>query len=908
MKKKTKQEVQTSAYPESDMEHMIELIDLVLREQVGESMADRMQRIRRLAIERRSGLPDAEARLLKELHRLNNSQLKDVIRWLSMFFDLANAVEDRKRIDVLKARDDAALTNGIPRNESISSAITELSRQGMPASEVQRWLDRLWIEPVFTAHPSEAKRRTTRQLLKTVRDLIPKLSQADNCTVERELLANLTVLWQSDLVRADRPPVMSEVSRGLHFASTLWEVVPQIYSELRQSLHKAYPHHHFEIPVFLTFASWIGGDRDGHPFVTSDITRKTFIRLRRAALEGHIKLCRKLQKAIVMSNKQVPSDPNLVGRLTNCSNRFQELQPLLELLSSQETYRKYLRMIEFRLQKTLDSIDCASLEKGAYESFDQFNEDLKAFKESMITNRGSRVHEQFLQPWMDLVETFRFHFASLDIRQNSEVHKKCVLEVLSLQDDQQTVSSDSLSSVFAERKPLPIELEKLTEESQEVYHTFQLLVDEFDLWGGDHIGGYIISMTHSVQDILTVLWLWRTAWVNKHGSEKNLPILPIIPLFETIEDLRNSAEILEDLFGNQDYQDYLGKSPTTEQIVMVGYSDSTKDGGYLTACWELYQCQVRLVEIARKHHIDLTFFHGRGGALGRGGGPAARAVRSLPQSAVAGRLRVTEQGEVLSERYDDPVIAHRHMEQMVNATLLVSAIPDKNPEPSWIDAMEYLSNESYAKYRKLVEHPAFLEYFDLATPISEIESFPIGSRPARRQKRKTLADLRAIPWTFAWTQSRHMLTAWYGLGKAVRKFVDKHDKEWTLLQSMYRDWPMFRALIDNAELAIAKADVAIAKSYGKLVHKEKNEVWDLINREFEKSKGVILMIKKLDHLLDETQWLQSSLTKRNPYVDPLHFSQILLLEKIRSSEENEELLTLVKLSIQGIAAGLRTTG
>ena len=895
-------------YPHWNLDHMVELIDLVLREQLGEALADKMQRICRLADERRAGLPDAENRLLEELKRLTSSQLKAVIRWLNMFFDLANVVEDRQRIDVLEARDQDAKIHGVPRHESIAAAIQIFSDQGMSASEVQRWLDGLMIEPVFTAHPSEAKRRTTRQLLRRVRDLLPELSKEELCSVETELLANLTALWQSDLDRDDRPPVMSEVSRGLYFASTLWNVVPQIYEELRKALFNAYPHHHFEIPRFLSFASWIGGDRDGHPFVTADITQKTFVRLRRAALEGHLTICRELHKKVVMSDNQVSSDPSLKERISHCCEKFPELSAQVESISSKETYRKFLRMIEYRLRGTLDSIGSENLIHGAYTSLEEFCSDLDLLKQSMLMNRGRRIQEQFLQPWIDLVETFGFHFAALDIRQNSAVHRKCLLEVINLQVGETLETEQEITKYFTENIPTKITVDDLSEESREVFDTFCLLVDEYDVWGGETIGGYIISMTHSEVDVLTVHWIWRTAWFQKHGSEAELPKLPIIPLFETIEDLQKGGAIMEKLFSSEEYREYLSQSGSLDQIVMVGYSDSTKDGGYLTACWELYQAQVNLANVADKHHVNLTIFHGRGGALGRGGGPAARAVRSLPQKAVNGRLRVTEQGEVLSERYDDPVIAHRHLEQIVNATLLVSAIPGKPPEPSWIEAMEFLSQESFAQYRKLVEHPDFLDYFGLATPISEIETLRIGSRPSRRKQRKSLEDLRAIPWTFAWTQSRHMMTAWFGLGRAIRNFVDKQDNNWATLRAMYKEWPMFGALIDNAELAIAKADLEIASAYAKLMGKEHCEVWTMISTEFELSRGAILMTKDHDQLLEGIDWLRSSLTKRNPYVDPLNLAQVLLLERIRKEDSVDELLSLVKLSIQGIAAGLRTTG
>lgn len=892
------------------LECLVEQLNLVVREQVGESLADTMQRIRRLAVERRAGLPDAEPRLIDELQRLESAELRAVIRWLSLFFDLANVAEERQRIDVLKQRDEAARANGIPRSESIADAVRKIQREGITASEMQRWIDQLKIEPVFTAHPSEAKRRTTRQLLRRIRQLLPEIGRAGAPAAEAELLANLTVLWQSDLVRPGRPPVMSEVSRGVYFASTLWDVVPQTYHELRMALQTAYPQHRFEIPPFLSFGTWIGGDRDGHPFVTAGITQKTLARLRRAALEGHLAECRKLHNQIVMSDQQVPSDQILRDRIEQSCEHWTELRQRLIPVSQQETYRRFVRMLEMRLERTLASVVSMDHVGGAYDSLAEFRGDLHLLRESMFANRGRRVVEQYLQPWIDLVDTFGFHFASLDIRQNSEAHRQCFNEISAMAPNFEPTSGEDGIAQFLTQpvKPNEIDIDRLEEQSREVFDTFLLLADEYDGWGMQPIGGYIISMTHSSLDVLTVLWLWRTTWEQRQGGG-NLPYLPIIPLFETIDDLHNAANILDELLTNADYREYLAGPGQRHQIVMVGYSDSTKDGGYLTACWALHRAQERLAEVAKRHHVELTVFHGRGGSLGRGGGPAARAIRSLPREAVNGRLRVTEQGEVLSERYDDPVIAHRHLEQIISATLIVSAVPGRTPDSAWVAAMDYLSAESLRKYRELVEHPGFLQYFDCATPISEIETLPIGSRPARRGQRKSLSDLRAIPWTFAWTQSRHLLPAWFGLGTAIRKFVDSTDETWSVLRAMYSEWPMFTALIDNAELALAKADMQIARSYASLIaDSSSNDVWQLISSEFEKSRGATLLIKENNELLTDIDWLRASVLKRNPYVDPLNLSQINLIRRVQSDEDGDDLTDLVRLSIQGIAAGLRTTG
>jgi len=893
------------------LDRLVDLLDVVVREQVGESLANAMQRIRRLAIERRAGLPEAEARLVSELSQLASTDLRAVIRSLSLFFDLANLAEDQFRVEVLKHREDSAAADGLQRSESIAAAISELRDNGVDASAMQRWLDRLQIEPIFTAHPSEAKRRTTRQLLRRIRQLLPRVVDAESeaSALEAELMANLTVLWQCDLVRPDRPPVMSEVSRGVYFASTLWDVVPETYRQLRTALRSTYPHHHFEVPRFLSFGSWIGGDRDGHPFVTVDITRRTFARLRRAALEGHLAECRRMQTQLVMSDQQVPSEDALRSRIDECVQRWSDLNDRLHSVSQFETYRRFIRLLDFRLERTLASVSSGDDLDGQYDSVDEFRSDLSILHESMLENRGTRIVEQYLQPWIDLVDTFGFHFASLDIRQNSDVHRRCLEEILRQQTSDAELTDEAIFEVVSSESQFgSVDVESLSAEAREVFETFLLLADEYETWGVQPVGGYIISMTHSPADVLTVLWLWQTAWSQKYDV-KQLPAMAIMPLFETVDDLRNASSILTELLSVRVYQQYLTTLCSRHQTVMVGYSDSTKDGGYLTACWELHQAQERLAEIAEQQHVELTVFHGRGGALGRGGGPAARAIQSLPRKAVGGRVRVTEQGEVLSERYDDPIIAHRHLEQIINATLLVSAVPSRTPESSWLDAMQKLSDESFRKYRELVEYPGFLDYFDLATPISEIEALPIGSRPARRGQRKSLGDLRAIPWTFAWMQSRHVLPAWFGLGTAIQKLVDDVDSEWQILRAMYAEWPMFQALVDNAELAIAKADMQIARLYASLTDTSETEsVWQSISAEFERSRGAILMIKENTDLLADVKWLKTAVSNRNPYVDPLNLSQINLLQRLRGDDEDEDLVRLVRLSIQGIAAGLRTTG
>ena len=891
-------------YTDLILGELVDLLDHVVREQVGNSLADQMQKIRSLALERRAGIPTAGPRLVEEFGRLDPEELASIVRWLSLFFDLANLSEENQRVNVLRQREDDARQQGLQRRESVAATIAELQQQGMSASNMQNWLNRLQIEPVFTAHPSEAKRRTIRQLLRHVRQLIPLDRTSFDRQTRSELLSALTVLWQSDFVRPGPPPVMNEVSRGVYFASTLWDVVPRTYSEMRTALREAYPQHEFQVPRFLSFGSWIGGDRDGHPFVTAEVTAQSLLRLRRAAIDAHCMECKKLFNRIVVSQQQVLSSDEMLQQIDELADQNAEFKSTISHISESELYRRFLKLIEFRLKR---SYERKSEEPNGYSSATEFCQDLKLLKNSLEQNRGERLADQYVQPWIDLAETFGFHFARLDIRQNSDRHRECIQEIQNQLLGEELAAPDWEKLANADTSK--IDLEKLSPESQEVFRTFVLLAEEKQVPGGSSIGTYVISMTHSADDMFIVHWLWNAAWKNTTGGTQRLPLIQIVPLFETIEDLRDAPAILEKALQFKVYREYLEGEAEIHQMVMVGYSDSTKDGGYLTACWELHKAQVALAQVANRHQVQLSVFHGRGGALGRGGGPAARAIQSLPPEAVNGKFRVTEQGEVLSERYDDPNIAHRHLEQVICATLMVSSQKSAEEDPEWSEDMEEMSASAKAAYRKLIEHSGFLEYFDQATPINEIEALPIGSRPSRRGQRNSLSDLRAIPWTFAWTQSRHILPAWYGLGTSCTAFAEEKDPGWNRLREMYLRWPMFRALIDNAELALAKADMEIAKYYAEMVRSEsEHAVWEMISDEYSRSRGAILMIKDQKELLESIDWLRQSVMKRNPYVDPLNLMQVKLIGELRDDPGQEELLNLVKLTIQGVAAGLRTTG
>jgi len=923
-----------------DLETLHRLLDQVLQEQAGPELAQTLHQIRQLARERRLGLPGAGDELAERIGRLNETEIAAVVRAFSVFFDLANLAEDLQRVRVLRER--AASREREPP-ESVGDAIAQFHRAGLSAEAVQQLLDRLSIDLVFTAHPTEAKRRTTRRVLRQLRAALRESHRPDVLPSEQQelterMLGDLTLLWQVDPIRPQRPTVMHEVERGLFFFDGLWQILPLLRRQLREALALHYPGCKFRIPAWVRFSSWIGGDRDGNPFVTTDITAQALELLRRTAVERHLTACRQLSQLLVMSERQFAVDESLKQALASAISKRASLRQAAESVSEVEVYRRWLRVIEARLEATLAAASGPLSDSPAYHAAEELQADVQRLADSIGGHRGERIVAGQLQTWLDQIASFGLQAAALDIRQDSRVHVDVLAEIfkrLGLCADYRAADEPTRRALLLRGPTVGNELLQygLSEITRETLGLFKLLVRTVRAHGAERLGGHVISMTHQPSDVLAVWWLWHWAWKATPGGDPSRPAyLPIIPLLETIDDLHHGPEILSALLEIPQYREYLqtaqtvveGLQPldfTPTQIVMVGYSDSTKDGGYLAACWGLFRVQDRLAEVAQQHGVRLMVFHGRGGALGRGGGPAARAILSLPPHSVGGALRMTEQGEVLAERYDDPQIAQRHLEQVTWATMLVSGLPAEPVPKEWIELMDRLSERSFHRYRELVDHPGFLAYFEQATPIAEIERLPIGSRPARRRERKSLADLRAIPWTFAWTQCRHILPAWFGLGTAIveasRSLPSDRDAGWSTLQTLYERWPLFQAIIDNAVLALAKADMDIAHRYAELSGEpgaSATGVWHLIQDEYQLSQAAVLMITREPALLAGTPWLQRSIQERNPSVDPLNLIQIELLRRMRAAlEAGDEstaarLSELVRLTIQGVAAGLRTTG
>ncbi|TWU47363.1 Phosphoenolpyruvate carboxylase [Rubripirellula tenax] len=905
------------------------LLGETIREVAGDNALYIVEDLRRLAWDNRTGQPAAASRLSGSIASLKPPQLRVVIRAFSIFLDLLNLSEDRQRVRVLRAREQNTLAS--ERGETIASAMMQLKAAGRTEGEIQHLLDQLHVELVFTAHPTEAKRRSVRSKLKTIREL---LSEHDVETrpdkiarIERLIQTELAKLWQTNFIRPWRPSVIQEVQRALSIKPILWEVVPQNLSELRQSLAEAYPGHKFKIKPCVTYGSWIGGDRDGHPGVTAEVTEQTFQWLREAAFEFHSSTHHDLYDSLSLSDLQTTWGHDLGQRITEAVVRWPEVEARISKIPPDELCRRWLSVMKWRLDKTAKIALGGEPVFGSYADPDEMIEDVDALLESVTKYPGGDLLAEEVNVWRDQIAAFGFHLTCLDVRQDARQYRGVMNEILAAcglgasaeavdaldEKQRQKLLIESLDRDLVFGKD-PMDAATLSPEARDTLELFRVLHQVMRSYGQRAIGEHVISMTQTPSDVLTVLWLWRQTGKNFSDCDEYKTRLPISPLFETIEDLQNGPAILKDLFAIPEYRDHI-TAQGNQQPVMLGYSDSTKDGGYLSACWSLYRAQQQLQCVASELGVELTFFHGRGGSLGRGGGPTARAIRSLPVGTFRGALRLTEQGEVLADRYDDKHIAHRHLEQVVWSSLLAGGDPPTADPNEWTDMLDGMAKQSFAHYRKLIEQPDFVRFFRLATPVDEVEQLPIGSRPSRRRGGASLSDLRAIPWVFSWTQCRCLIPAWYGLGTATATVLETPGAV-EQLQAMYKQWPFFQATIDNAELAIAKSDMEISGYYASLADQSENlkTISEMIKDEHARSLGAILHITGRESLLAGTPWLKESIRVRNRYIDPLNLIQVELLSRLRAGsqdpddESQKELQHLARLSINGLASGMRTSG
>ncbi len=905
-----------------------DLLGQVIQEQQGQRVFDTVEKIRALAREWRAADAVTGVGSLAQLcENLPFELAAPVLRSFTTYFHLVNLAEEHEQVRVLRARE---LDRTQPLADSIAEAVDILKRQGLTPEKMQALLDHLAVEIVFTAHPTESKRRAVLRKLRSISMILGQIDTQRMLPREREqsldnLRSQIMLLWLTNEVRTHQPTVFDEVEHGLwYFSQTLFEIVPEIYHTLEQALAQAYPGHYFRVPTFLHFGSWIGGDRDGNPNVTAEVTRQVFPLYQETSRQFFGVALRRLFSEFSLSSQYTEISPGLAQFIAQQQERYPELAQALGRGFANEPYRQALSYIGHRLgYHMLPPRPTAAGETTppiplSYRRGAELLADTRRLVESLQSATETASLARRLTPLLRQVETFGLHSAALDIRQHSGEHETVVAELLAQanlaadyaslpENDKITLLNQLLeTAVFP---PLP---DSTLPQTGEALALFKLLREVSDQ-NPEALGCYLVSMAHQPSDILEVLWL--AGLVGLYRPQERVSSLDIAPLFETIADLEKAPACLTTLFNTPAYRLHL-QARRQRQLIQLGYSDSTKDGGYLTANWALYQAQRTLAGVARRFGVRLTFFHGRGGAIGRGGGPTHRVIKGLPPQTLNGRIRITEQGEVIADRFGNPVIGHRYLEQVIGAVLQVSAAQADVIQPEWESMLEHLSASAHRAYRSLVfETPGFLDYFQQATPIDVITELTLGSRPARRAASTRFEDLRAIPWVFAWMQSRHTLPGWYGLGSALTAYVWKTPNGLAALQNLYQQWPFFRAVLDNAQMALLKADMSIAARYARLVGEAElgERIFRQIAAEHAGTQQILLAVSQQKRLLDNEKVLQRAIQLRNPYVDALSLTQVGLLRRFRTlsdddSPERKGILDALRLSIVGIAAGLKNTG
>lgn len=916
-----------------DIHLLGDLLGKVIRRQAGLAIFELEERIRALCKARRiDGGMAVDAYIAGIVDGLTLEEGEAVARAFTTYFQLVNVAEENHRVRVLRERERAAYPQ--PLNESIAAAIGALRLMGLDDMQMEQLLKRLHVELVFTAHPTEAKRRTVLSKLRRlgqglyemeVRDLLP----GERAALITDLTAEITALWLTEHSRSTKPEVTDEVRIGLYyFETTIWEVVGEIYRAMGQALREHFPR--LAMPErFLTFGSWIGGDRDGNPNVTTGVTAETLRLHRGQAVVRHERVASELNRALSLSDRLVGVSPELESALNEARRSLPEHVAFLETRYPNEPYRLWAAMLAARLEAAADDRVRARLlgeEVGPLPELrtaEDLIEPLHLLEESLRAHKAEVVVEAELEAFHHQAHVFGLHTARLDIRQYSDDNTAALDELLrhlGMCDGfgvlEAAERAELLERLLQEPKVDLDGLTALPERAAETVALFQMMGRAVRFYGGEVLGPYVISMTHGPEDLLAVLLLGR--WAGLALQEDGSPeYLSVVPLFETRADLQAAAGIMEALFTNPVYGRHL-EALGRQQTIMIGYSDSNKDAGYLAANWELFQAQERLAECCQKYGVVWTLFHGRGGTIARGGGPANRAILAQPVGSVGGRIRITEQGEVIDDRYGHPAIARRHLEQVVHAVMMSSA-PGRQaegaPKTEWRAALDEMAEISFRAYRKLIyETPELLMYWNQATPIHEISRMRIGSRPSRRASSAAFTSLRAIPWGFSWMQSRYVLPGWYGVGAGLAGYGTDGGRIGRL-QAMYREWAFFRTVIDNAQVSLAKADMGIARLYAELVEDEglREMILGEIVAEFERTREWILRITGQREILDNDPTLQRSVRLRNPYVDPLNFLQVSLLRRLRGledmeGEEAEGILQAIFLTINGIAAGLKNTG
>jgi phosphoenolpyruvate carboxylase len=882
-----------------DVRSLGAILGQVLVEQSGQDLFDSVEQLRRLLIEHRetvrrspeqSSSPELMLQARQIISAMDLPRAYHVTKAFAAYFELTNLAETNHR----KRRRRAGKLDREhpPLPGSFRGTLQRMKEGGITAECAVEALNQIAITPVFTAHPTEVarqtvllKRRRIAQQLERLDRLPLTAEEARDC--EDNIRAEVTSLWQTDEVRLAKPTVDDEIRMGLrYFRLSLFEALPKIYAEIVEAFRDVYGLDLDEntLPNVVQFGSWIGGDRDGNPMVKAECIRGALEMARTLILREYLNDVEALSDRLSSSRRQTGVSPELMSRLQHYEGTIAGVHLAWGPNNTTESYRRFLSYMFHRLQQSRDSTGTAA----AYRDAAEFEDDLLLVQNSLQSNHGERLARTYVGALARKVRTFGFHLHTIDIRQHARVHAQAIEEL-----------GPSLKG------------EARSSDVRELLDTFRAIAQLKRAYPAHSIRHYIISGAESEDDVLAVVRLAQASEVQVAGSAHDPGLMPV-PLFESIQSLRAAASVMRRLWSTPDYQPLLD-SWGRWQEVMLGYSDSNKDGGMLTSTWELYKAHRELHQAAQEHGVKLRLFHGRGGTVGRGGGPTHAAILAQPPGCFSGRIRITEQGEVLNWKYADPILAEWNLELMIAASLETLTLHGQQTKhrPEWEEAVEEMSQEAYRIYRKeIADNPDVLEYFQQATPVNELDTARIGSRPSRRAKGRSLEDLRAIPWVFGWMQSRHAVPAWFGVGHALQQFTKRSAGHQQLLRQIARSFPVFSELLRNVELGMAKADLGIARDYSGLVTNPalRKRVFSMLEDEFLRSRRMILRVTGQRELLGRNRVLARSIRLRNPYVDPMSLIQVELLRRKQQGQQSSELEYPLGATINGIAAGLHNTG
>ena len=881
------------------------LVGELLKDQGGDELFDIVENARLRSIRRREGNEIPGEELAELVTGLDLSLAMEVIRAFSTYFQMVNTAEKVHRI---RRRRVYLQEVGQYQPGGLEETMVRLKAAGLDLPALQNLLNQICIEPVFTAHPTEPTRRTIlrkeQRIVSRLIDMLnPTMTVQETDTCIENIKLEMTTGWQTDENPSEQMTVADELEHVLFFMTdVLYQAMPPFYEDLENAATRVYGDEgrQLQVPRMIRFASWVGGDMDGNPNVNAKTIRSTLARQRSLILDLYYRECATLSAKLSQSRRRIEVDDTLLDKLEHYRGMFKNAYHAVPARHREMPYRVYLRLVQQRLQATYDN------DAYPYENAGQFRADIQLIVQSLEAHSGEHAGLFSVNRLLRRIDTFGFHFLTLDVRQDALAHRQVVGELLGEDDWLEWTPEDRVKRIVEAIESRDSVPDSQSVSARKTLAVFQAIAVCKRRYGDNAIGPFIVSMTQGPDDILSVLLLAN--WGELHDRHFDIP-MDIAPLLETVDDLQNGQEILRSLLDNDLYRQHLQRR-ANRQIVMIGYSDSNKDAGLASARWALQEAQVDLVRVVSEKGIELNLFHGRGGTISRGGSKTHAAVLGAPPGTVNGRLRVTEQGEIINEKYGLRGIALRTLEQAAGSVALATAMPEHrgNDTPEWHEMMQIIADVSRDTYRKLVfESPDFYEYFRRSTPIDLIERMRIGSRPSSRRAGSGVEDLRAIPWVFAWTQTRLMLPGWYGLGSGLAAAGKQFDD--AKFRDMFREWYFMRALTADAEMVLAKADIGIARYYSELAGELHEEFFPIIEKEFELTCKLILEYSEHDALLAGDVTLQRAIMLRNPYVDPMSLMQVDLLGRWRETNyEDQDLFSALLASVNGIAQGLQNTG